>query len=120
MLSVTQIHRIEKLCGNTWDFQVFQDSDFLGATLEYLVDGIARHNFFEFSRDETVDLRTFAKAVSRRGEDYDAEEEARQRSCEKQDSEGTPHPSSAFLTTTSRFGSDLKALAAKLNRYANS
>ena len=53
MLSVTQIRRTEKLCGNTWDFQVFQDSEFLGATLEYLVDGIARHNFFEFSRDET-------------------------------------------------------------------
>lgn len=120
MLSSTQIRRIEKLCSNTWDFQVFHDSEFLGATLEYLVDGIARHNFLEFSRDETVDLRTFAEAVSRRAEDYDAEEEARQRSCDKQDSEGNPHSSSAFLTTTSRFGTDLKALAAKLNRYANS
>ena len=120
MLSITQIHRIEKLCGNTWDFQVFHDSEFLGATLEYLVDGIARHKFFEFSRDETVDLWTFAKAVSRRAEDYDAEEEAYQRSCDKQDSEGSSYPSSASLTTTSRFGTDLKALAAKLNRYANS
>lgn len=99
MLSSIQIRRIEKLCGNTWDFQVFQDSEFLGATLEYLVDGIARHKFFEFSRDETVDLRTFAKAVSRRAEDSDTEE---------------------FLNTPSRFGKDLKSLAAKLNRYANS
>lgn len=99
MLSITQIHHIEKICGNIWDFQVFQDSEFLGATLEYLVDGIARHNFFEFSRDETVDLRTFAKAVNRRVEDYDAKE---------------------FLKTTSRLGKDLKSLAAKLNRYANS
>ena len=120
MLPITQIRRIEKLCGNTWDFQVFQDSDFLGATLEYLADGISRHKFFEFSRDETVDLRTFAKAGSRRVEDYDAEEAARQRSCDKQASEESPHSSSALLTTTSRFGSDLKALAAKLNRYANS
>ena len=120
MLSITQILRIEKLCGNSWDFQVFQDSEFLGATLEYLVDGIARHNFFEFSRDETVDLQTFAKAVNRKAEDYNAEEEAYRRSCDSQDSEGKPHQSSAFLTTTSRLGSDLKALAAKLNRYANS
>lgn len=42
MLSLTEIQRIDKICGTTWDFQVFEDSEFVGASLQYLAEGLTR------------------------------------------------------------------------------
>lgn len=117
MLSLTQIQRIDKICGTTWDFQVFEDSEYVGASLQYLAEGLTRQNVFEFSKDETVDLQTFAKAVRQRAEDFDADEEAYIRFRDLQDQNGCP--SRELLNLASRLGTAWKSLAAKLSRYAN-
>lgn len=119
MLSLTQIQRIDKICGTTWDFQVFEDSEFVGASLQYLAKGLTRHNVFEFSKDETVDLQTFAKAVRQRAEDFDADEEAYIRFRDLQDQNSCLYPSRELLNLASRLGTAWKSLAAKLSRYAN-
>ena len=117
MLSLIQIQRIDKICGTTWDFQVFEDSEFVGASLQYLAEGLTRQNVFEFSKDETVDLQTFAKAVRQRAEDFDADEEAYIRFRDLQDQNGCS--SRELLNLASRLGTAWKLLAAKLSRYAN-
>ena len=119
MLSLIQIRKIDEICGTTWDLQVFEDSEYVGASLQYLAEGLTRHNVFEFSKDETVDLQTFAKAVRQRAEDFDADEEAYIRFRDLQDQNGCLYPSRELLNLASRLGTAWKSLAAKLSRYAN-
>lgn len=119
MLTLSQIRQIDKFCGMTWDFRVFEDSEYIGASLQYLAEGLTRHNVFEFSKDETVDLQTFAKAVRQRAEDFDADEEAYIRFRDLQDQNSCLYPSRELLNLASRLGTAWKSLAAKLSRYAN-
>ncbi len=119
MLSLKQIRKIDEICSTTWDFQVYEDTEFVGATLQYLIEGLTRHNVFEFSKDETVDLQTFAKAVRQRAEDFDADEEAYIRFRDLQDQNSCLYPSRELLNLASRLGTAWKSLAAKLSRYAN-
>lgn len=119
MLTLSQIRQIDKFCGMTWDFRVFEDSEYVGASLQYLAEGLPRHNVFEFSKDETVDLPTFAKAVRQRAEDFDADEEAYIRFRDLQDQKGLLYPPRELLNLASRLGTAWKSLAAKLSRYAN-
>lgn len=117
MLSLTQIRKIDEICGATWDFQVYEDTEFVGATLQYLAEGLSRQNVFEFSKDETVDFKTFAKAVRQKAEDFDAEEKAYIRFRDLQDQNGCP--SRELLNLAFRLGTAWKTLSAKLSRYAN-
>lgn len=119
MLSLKQIRKIDEICGTTWDFQVYEDTEFVGATLQYLIEGLPRQNFLEFSKDETVDLPTFAKAVRQRAEDFAADEEAYVRFRDLQNQNGCDFSLREILNLASRFGTALKSLAAKLSRYAN-